>query len=120
MTTRLVKIVALLALASASLDAAADFRTVARAHEVALSQLRLPATVNGTLAFRSCDSCDPQTMSVTAATEYRINDQPVQMREFRRQMLQVRNRAERIVIVRQDLASGAVESVSVRLADRDD
>jgi hypothetical protein len=44
-----------------ALPAAAQFRTVSKAHEVRLSDLRLPQSDGGTVAYKPCDECPYET-----------------------------------------------------------
>ena len=45
------------ALLSLALPAAADFKQVQEAYEVALSDMRLPRADGGTIAFKECAKC---------------------------------------------------------------
>jgi biopolymer transport protein ExbD len=106
----------LVALLSAlSLTAGADFRTVSRAYEATLASVQLPVSASGTLTIRACANCKVQRFRVTSDTRYTINESEVELEEFRRQLLQVRNRDTQAVIVKHDLATDVVTSVSVRL-----
>lgn len=105
--------VALIALTSVPVNA--DFRTVNRAYEAQLSGIQLPATPNGTIAFRQCGDCDLVSLSVTPRTRYVINNSDVDLPEFRRLLMQVLERRGKAVIVQHDLESNVVTAVSVRL-----
>ena len=72
----------ILVLLGLSLSAAADLTTITAAYEVAVSDLRLPGSENGTLTFRRCPSCEAQTLRVTGKTRYVVNDLGVVLAEF--------------------------------------
>lgn len=93
----------------------ADFRTVNRAYEAQLSGITLPVTENGSIGFRKCAECEPVTLSVTTRTTYHVNGENVSLQEFRRAVLQVRDRRGRVAIVKHDIESDVVTAVSIRL-----
>ena len=72
-----------IALLSISLPAAADFTTVAEVHELALSDVRVPATPSSGIVFRTCADCEMQVVRVTPNTEYTINGKSYPLKEFR-------------------------------------
>ena len=98
-----------------SLPAAADFTTVSLAHEVALSNFWAPASHNASAIFKTCDDCEPLRVRVTADTRYRVNNQLVTLKEFRKNIFQVRERSSQLIIVLHHLESNTVEQVSVAL-----
>ena len=98
-----------------SLPVAADFRTISRAHEIVLSNFRVPVTVNSSVAFRTCDECELQSSRVNADTQYIINRHAVPLKEFRKAIFNVQDRASTLVIVLQHLESNTVVSVSVTI-----
>ena len=104
----------LVAIVSAlSAVASADFRTISRAYEASLDSFRLPVSTSGTLGFRECETCASVSLSVNNNTRYLINNESVDLKEFRRQLLLIRDRERQAVIVKHDLESGLVSSVSV-------
>ena len=96
-----------------SLPAAADFNTISKAYEVALSDFRVPATPSSGVQFKECAECDAQIIRVTPHTQYRINGKSVELKEFRKSVFQIRDRATTMVIVLHHLESDTVEAVSV-------
>jgi len=98
-----------------SLPLAAEFRTVSLAHEVSLSNFRVPISLNSEIAFKDCDDCDLQTVRATPQTQYIINGQPVLLKEFRELVFQVKDRANNTVIVLHHLDSNTIVSVSVTI-----
>jgi hypothetical protein len=94
--------------------AAAEFVLVAEAHEVALRDLRLPGNANGTLSFKPCETCDYQTVRVTAATEYEANGRLYPLQEFRGQLENVRNPAGVTATVLHHLESDTIKAVRVK------
>lgn len=99
---------------SLALPAAANFEIVSKAHEVSLADLRLPGSTAGTLTFKSCPTCDYQTVRVTAATRYEVNRQSVGLEAFRSQLGNVRDRREKTVTVLHHLESDTIKAVRVR------
>lgn len=69
-----------------SVPAAADFETVVKAHEVRVSDIRLPGTATGTLSFKSCVECPYQTVRVTATTRYEANGRNYTLEQFRSEL----------------------------------
>lgn len=112
MTNRIVLIAALATTVFAGSPVAADFQTVSRAYEVALSDFRMAATHNGAVIFRRCADCEATAVRVTPKTLYQLNGQPVTLREFRKSIFQVRDRAAGTIIVLHHLESDTVESVT--------
>ena len=104
---------AIAALLSISLPAAAQFRTVAEAYELALSNVRVPATPSSGITFKKCDECDFETIRVTPTTRYEVNGQPVTLKDFREAAFGVSDRAAKTVIVMHDFASDTVTRVSM-------
>jgi len=102
-------------LVSLSLPAAAEFKTIERAYEIALSNFRVPVTQNGALIFRQCDDCEPKVIRMTPNTAFVVNGEPVTLKEFRKSVFQVRDRAAETIIVRHHLESDTITRVRVRL-----
>lgn len=96
-----------------SLPAAADFEIVSEAYEIALSDFRVPATPSSGVQFKRCEECDMQVVRVTPSTDYRINGQSVDLKEFRKRIFEIRDRAAETIIVLHHLESDTVVSVSV-------
>lgn len=109
------KAIIIAALSAVSFYASADFRTVTRAYEIALSDLRLPVTESGSVGVKNCAACESRSLRVTTSTRYLINSQDVDLREFRRQLLQIRNRSSKAVTVKHHLESDTVAAVSVSI-----
>ena len=96
-----------------SLPVAAEFVTVSRAYEIALSDFRVPATPSSGVQFKECEDCDIVTIRVTPNTRYQVNGKSVPLKEFRKLVFQVRDRAAETIIVLHHLESDTIESVSV-------
>lgn len=102
-------------LVCASLPAAADFRTVKRAIEVTLSDLQVPVTPSGSLIFKECDTCESRIIPMTRNTQFRVNGKDVGLKEFRKNVLAVRDRDSETIVVLHDLETNTITSVSVRI-----
>ena len=98
-----------------SAAALADFRTIVRANEVILSELQLPASANGIVAFRGCGACDRLSVSVSDATQYVLNGRVVSLSELRRSLATVSNREKGTAIVMHHLESDLVTRISIDL-----
>jgi hypothetical protein len=107
------KSIAIVFLSALCAVASADFRTVNRAYEAALDGFRLPVSESSTLGIRTCETCEHQSLRVTNNTRYFVNRSAVDLKEFRRQVLQIRDRKFQAVIVKLDLESDVVTSVSI-------
>ena len=101
------------AILSISLPAAAEFTTIAEAYELALSDVRVPATPSSGIVFKTCDDCDMQVVRVTPNTEYRINGKSYPLKEFRKRVFDIHDRAATAVTVLHHLEADIVLSVSV-------
>jgi len=95
--------------------ATADFRTVKLAHEVALTDLRLPSSASGTIGFRACAECEFRTERVTAETLWSINGRRLSLADFRTGVARVTKRDEVYVTVIEHLEEDRVTEVSVNL-----
>jgi len=109
------KVLIAAALLSLALPAAADFKQVAEAYEVALSDLRLPRGNGGTIAFKECDKCEYKRIRVGSDIRYRLNGKDVTLKTFREAMATVENREGEAVTVLHHLERNQVTAVSVYL-----
>jgi len=98
-----------------ALPAAAQFTTIEQAYEVALSNVRLPQSESGTIAFKPCDSCQFQTERVTPDTRYLVNGHALPLAKFRIAVSRVADRDAEAVTVLHHLKSDRVIEVSVYL-----
>lgn len=97
------------------LPLAAQIRTVQLAHEVALSDLRLPQSEGGTIGFKSCAECEYRTERVTAATRWSLNGKSVRLDDFRLGLAGAADRNSVYVTVLHHLEENRVTEVSVYL-----
>lgn len=104
--------VLLLALA---LPAAAEFRTVAEAYEIELSNLRLPQNAAGTIAYKTCDACEYQTTRVSADTRWILNGRSMSLVKFRKGVAGIKDRKNRYVTVLHHLADNRVTKVALTI-----
>ena len=109
------KITAGLTLLLLSMTAAAEFETVSLAYEVSLSNLRVPATPSSGVMFKECDDCLVKSLRVTPATEYRVNGKAMTLKEFRKNVFQIRDRANTWAVVLHHLESDTAVSVSIAI-----
>ena len=98
-----------------AMPATAQFTTTVLAHEVALSQLRLPTYESGTIAFKTCNECDYQTVRVTESTRYVLNGKSTSLKNFREAAAGIRERSLQAVSVHQHLADNVVTAVEITI-----
>lgn len=108
-----IRTLAIALIACLSLPAAADFTTVSRAYEIALSNFQVPATANSGVTFKQCADCELVTVRATPETRYVVDGKAVSLQEFRKDVLQIRNRTEAYVTVKHHLELDVIESISV-------
>ena len=105
--------IALLVALAAPLSA--QYEVTVRAHEVRLSELRLPSSESGSLAFKACDECEYVTRRVTPSTRWEINGRSVRLDEFRTVVATISDRAESTVTVGHDLTADVISDVSIAI-----
>jgi hypothetical protein len=93
----------------------AQAQVISQAYEVALSDFTAPATENGGVSFKQCESCDRQMVRVSAGTRYAINGKTVRLADFRRAVSQASDRDDKTVTVLHHLESNTIESIDVLL-----
>lgn len=98
-----------------ALPAAADFVTIERAYEVALSDMRLPRSVNGTIAYKQCGTCAYETKQIDATTRWVVNGQEVPLKKFLEAVNGVAEPQKEAVTVLHHLERNRVTAVSVYL-----
>jgi biopolymer transport protein ExbD len=112
---KFLQLIAIAILMLAAQSAFADFTTVTRASEVRLSEFRLPTSINGVASFKPCSACDVNTVSVSANTRYRLNDQLISLPDLRRSLATVSNRDRKTVVVMHHLESNLITQISIKL-----
>lgn len=96
-----------------ALPAAADFQTVSRAYEVALSNLTVPTSTNSRILFKECDECNTETARLTPNTDFVVNGRSVRFEKFRSIANEI-NEADSVpVTVLHHLESGTVVRLSL-------
>lgn len=109
------RVLLFLLLTGLTLPAAAEFSTITKAYEVELSDLRLPGSAGGTLAFKECPGCPSQTIRVTGNTRYLLNGRSIPLEKFRAALDASRGGNDPAVIVFHHLESNVITGVKVRL-----
>lgn len=107
------KIVVTALVLSLALPAAAQFRTISEAYEVALSDIRLPQRSVGTIAYKQCAECQYETKRVDASTVWQINGQSLSLDKFRSKTASLDGRGKVAVTVLHHLESDRVTAVRV-------
>lgn len=96
-----------------AVPAAAQFTTIELAHEVALSELRLPSHESGTISFKACVECNYQTVRVSPGTRYVVNGRAVKLDDFRRATARIVERSTQAITVTHHLENNVVTAVEL-------
>jgi len=107
-------IVTALALALA-LPVAAEFRTISKAHELTLDNVRLPESASGTISYKKCGECPYETKRLAADVIWRVNGQPTTFAEFAARIAAISRPADQSVSVRHHLEKDQVTRVSIAI-----
>lgn len=103
---------------AASSMAVADFRTTARAYEVRFDNLRMPQSANGRVTFKECADCEEITIPVNVTTQYLVNGEVVELKDFRRIVFRARrnpSNSDNAATVLRNLESDTAVSIAVYL-----
>lgn len=106
----------LLIAAIGSAHAARTMEYVEGAYELTLANVQFPTTTNSALTFVACELCSPISLTVNAATEYLLGDQPVPLPELNATVAVLRSGAANestAVAVYYDLGSKRITRVVV-------
>ena len=90
--------------------------TLINAVETAPSNIVLPASVNGMVSFRACDSdCDDdyQRARLTEGTTFAVNGEAVKFEDFRKAFASIRGSEDGYALVSYDTKSKTVTSIDV-------
>ncbi len=96
-----------------ALPAMAQFRTVSKAHEVRLSDLRLPQNDGGTVAYKPCDECPYETKRTSSDAQWILDGNSLPLDKFKRSLMSITDRRNTAVTVLHHLESDRVTRVSV-------
>jgi hypothetical protein len=96
-----------------ALPAAADFKTIAEAHEVSLDNLRLPQSESGAVTFKTCAECAYLTKPVSEDMQWVLNGNSLPLDKFRRGLLLIADREATAVTVLHHLEDDRVIRVEV-------
>ena len=91
----------------------AQFRTIAEAYEVRLSDLRLPQSEGGTVAYKTCDACAYESKLVSSDVQWILAGRSLPLQEFRRSLAAVTDWEDTPAMVLHHLESDRVTRVSV-------
>lgn len=100
-------------LLSLALPAAADFRTIVEGYEVSLSDVRLPQTESGTIAYKKCNECPYETKRVAADASWEINGEAMTLERFRLRLSTVTERSNRTITVGHHLEKDVITRVTI-------
>ncbi len=90
----------------------------AESFELDLTQLRLPATASGFVAYKTCDTCNFRRSQTSDATVFEINGNAVSFDQFRRTANGAPNKNKALVTVLYDEESRRITLISVRIRNR--
>ena len=112
MKIRLIVVALMLCLAA---PAFSQFRTIAEAYEVGISDVRLPQNEGGTIAFKKCGDCDYETRRVSRDVVWEFNGEGMSLEKFRRAFATVDRSRDIPVQVLHHLESNEVTKVWIRV-----
>ncbi len=117
----MMKIKIILATIALVLSAAtmADFTPVSEGYELSLSNVRLPRNNGGSIAFRTCNSCNYETHLVSSDVRWDINGKATTLALFRERMAKIADREAQWVTVIHHIELNRVTAVSVYILDTD-
>jgi len=98
-----------------ALPVAADFVQIQEAHEVQLSDLRLPQNEVGTVAFKPCGDCPYMVKRVNHETQWILDGKSMRLEKFRRGVMRLTERDNTAVTVLHHLENDRVTRVSVHI-----
>lgn len=107
------RIFVLFAMLLLSFSVTAEMQTHSEAMEVAASDVRLPQSDSGTIAFKQCEECDYQTEPVSAGTVWLLNDKATTLAKFRAAMARIANRNEHLIVITQSMDDQGIVEVSM-------
>ena len=96
-----------------ALPVVAQFRTIAEAYEVRLSDLRLPQNKNGSLSYKPCDDCAYSTIPASSDAQWILDGQTLPFAKFRREVMSITDRDAAAVTVLHHLEQDRVIRVQV-------
>lgn len=96
-----------------SLPSMAQFRTIAEAYEVRLSDLRLPQSESGTVAYKTCDACAYESKLVSSDVQWILGGRSLPFDEFRYNLAAVTDPENTPTMILHHLESDRVTRVSV-------
>ena len=112
MKIRLIVVVLMLCLAA---PAFSQFRTIAEAYEVGISDVRLPQNEGGTMAFKKCGDCDYETRRVSRDAVWEFNGERMSLEKFRAALATVDRSRDIPVQVLHHLESNEVTRVWIKV-----
>ena len=92
-----------------------DDPIISQAYETSVADFRPPLSVNGGIALRECDGCEPITIRVDAETRYVVNGKTVSLKDFRKAIFRVRDRSNTPMGVLHHLETDRVTLITVNL-----
>ena len=98
-----------------ALPATAEFVQIQKAHEVQLSDLRLPQNEVGTVAFKPCGDCPYMVKRVNGNTQWVLDGKSMRLEKFRLGVMQLTTRDNTAVTVLHHLENDRVTKVSVHI-----
>ncbi|MDJ0712271.1 MAG: hypothetical protein QNJ14_17920 [Woeseiaceae bacterium] len=108
-------LIAMAAIATFSVPALADFKTVSRAYEVALGNMRIPTSAYSAVRFSECEDCETHAVRLTANTRFVVNGRSVSFERFQAMAAAVNDADSVPVIVLHHLESDTISKISVSL-----
>ena len=79
-----------LALFAAGAQATRVLEILERSHELALAEVTLPQSANGTISFKSCSTCVREYMGVSNSTKYLLGNSEVSLTALAQEVNRIR------------------------------
>jgi hypothetical protein len=100
-----------------ALPVAAQMRLITQGYECALSDVRLPQSNGGTIAYKPCANCDYRTNRVAPDVVWELNGKSMRLEDFRKRLSNVNDRSEHTITVRRHLEQNRIIKVSIYIRD---
>jgi hypothetical protein len=97
--------------------AIAGFKTIQEAHEVRLSELRLPQFDGGTVAFKACSACEYEVKLASDDAQWVLDGESMSLEEFRDAVYSLPNRDQLNALVLHHLEQDRITKVRVNVPE---
>lgn len=96
-----------------SFSATAEMQTYSEVYELAASDVRLPQSDAGTIAFKRCSECETQTEQLSGNTVWKLNGRGTSLVKFRAAMAGIIKRDRQLVTITQRVEDEDITEVAM-------